>query len=203
MKLDPTQIITGWTALIAVVSIVNKFLLGPFAPNVARFISAIISIPSGHIANAIEDLVQLWGDITPPPPPVGPNASGGTSTPKPPPPAAMRNVGFGLGGLVIAFGLVFGGAAIAGDVGCTPAQQAMFSKVEQVVLDDLAAGKTRAQIEVDVGNALAGQPGADVAIVLEDVLTFLIDAGYVPANVLPQARMMLAEERPLAEAHRK
>jgi hypothetical protein len=79
----------------------------------------------------------------------------------------------------------------------------MFSKIEQVVLDDLAAGKTRVQIEVDVGNALAGQPGADVAIVLEDVLTFLIDAGYIPPNLIPQAHMMLAEERPIAESHRK
>jgi hypothetical protein len=202
MKLDPTQIITGWTALIAVVSIVNKFLLGPFAPNVARFISAIISIPSGHIANAIEDLVQLWGDITnpPPPPPVGPNASGGTSTPKPPPPAAMRGkVGLALWASAPLVALGIGMAVVA----CTPAQGAMFSKIEQVVLDDLAAGKTRVQIEVDVGNALAGQPGADVAIVLEDVLTFLIDAGYIPPNLIPQARMMLAEERPIAEAHRK
>lgn len=190
-KLDPAQIITGWTAIIAVVSLANKFILGPFAPNIARLVSALISIPTGHLANLIEDLQQLWKDISNPPPPVGPNGSGGTSPPKPPPPASLK------------VGLAMIAAFLGFNVACTPAQQAVFSKIEQIVLDDLAAGKTRAQIEIDVGNALAGQPGADAAIVLEDVLTFLIDAGYIPPNVLPAAKTMLTEEKPLAEAHRK
>jgi hypothetical protein len=192
LNLDPTQLLTVWPVIIAIVSLVNKFGLGKVWPNGARLISALISLPTGHLANFLEDLETLWKDINSPPPPVGPNASGGTSPPKPPPPVSMRNVGFGL----------IGATLIGLNTGCTPAQGALFSKVEQVVLDDLAAGKTRRQIEIDVGNALAGQPGADVAIVLEDVLTFLIDAGYIPSNLLPQAQTMLAEERPIAEAHR-
>jgi hypothetical protein len=96
-----------------------------------------------------------------------------------------------------------GMASIAFDTtGCTPAQQAYFGQIGQIVLDDLALGKTRAQIEQDIGRALAGQVGVDVAIILDDVLTVLIDAGLIPVGVLPAAKTMLAEVHPVALAHR-
>jgi hypothetical protein len=60
----PTEIITTWTSAIAVASLLNKFALQPYLPKVARLLSAIISIPSGHIANLIEDVETLWNDIT-------------------------------------------------------------------------------------------------------------------------------------------
>lgn len=191
LKLDPSQLLTIWPVIIAVLSLLNKFALSPFAPNVARFISAVISIPTGHLANFIEDIQQLIKDVTAPPPPAGPNGSGGSpgNGPKPPPPAALR------------VGLA--GAALIGlNASCAPAQQAVEAKVEQVILDDLAAGKTLPQIEADVAQLVAGQPGADAAIIVNDVLAFLIDIGVIPPGILPQARMMLAEVAPEATLHR-
>ncbi len=96
LKFDPAQIVTTWTAAIAVLSLANKFLLMPFAPNVARFVSAILSIPSGHLANFLEDIKQLLGDVTPPPPPAA--GSGPASPPKAtptqsPPPASLFTAG--------------------------------------------------------------------------------------------------------------
>lgn len=85
---------------------------------------------------------------------------------------------------------------------CTPAQQAEWSQIEQTVLSDLAAGKTREQILADVGSIVAGRPGADVAIILDDALEFLIDAGVIPADVLRAATKMHAEEHPIAQARR-
>jgi hypothetical protein len=194
--LDPAQIITGWTALIAVLSLVNKFGLGKLSPNVARFVSALISLPTGHLANAIEDVETLLRDtgVLPPKPPAASGAAGSPSKPpsKPPPPNAAHGL--------VGFGMVLVGCLSL--IGCTPAQQAQFNQIEQIVVADLSEGKTRAEILVDVGNALAGKPGADAAIVLADVLAFLIDAKVLPPNVVPLASEYLTQTKPEAAAHR-
>lgn len=76
---------------------------------------------------------------------------------------------------------------------CTPAQSAELSQVEGIVLGDLKAGKTKADVLKDVANALAGKPGVDAAQVLLDALTTLIDLGYLPPNLLATASTMRAE----------
>jgi hypothetical protein len=99
--------------------------------------------------------------------------------------------------------VVFVIAALASTNTCTPAQQAVETKVEQTILADLAAGKNLAQIETDVATLLAGQPGADAVIVVNDVLAMLIDLGVIPHGLLPQAKAMLEQSRMNAAAHRK
>jgi hypothetical protein len=200
-KFDPTQIITAWTMSIAVISLLNKFLLMPYLPNVARFISAIISIPTGHLANFIEDIQQLWTDVIggPPAPPAGPTIVSKPTNP-PPPPAALRGrVGFAVAACAVLACAITAGGAIES---CTPAQSATWTKVEEIVLADIQAGKSEPQIEQDVAQVLAGQPGVDAVIVLNDVLTFLIDTGTIPPNWLPRAQVMLAQVGPEAIAHR-
>lgn len=107
----------------------------------------------------------------------------------------------------IAAGAALGVAGVAVE-GCTPAQRAEIQAVEKVVLDDLAAGKTREQIVGDVCNALGGTNGVctaatDGLIVLDDALALLIDAGVdIPAWLLGRARTMAAEVHPIALGHR-
>jgi hypothetical protein len=78
--------------------------------------------------------------------------------------------------------------------GChlTPAQQAEETQIENTILADLAAGKTLQQIEADVGKIVAGQPGVDVVVIVNDALQLLIDLGVIPTNELPQAKSMIA-----------
>lgn len=76
---------------------------------------------------------------------------------------------------------------------CTAAQQATWTRVEQVVFDDLAQGKSRQQIEVDVGTVLAGQVGADIARIVDEAIVLLLDTGAIPPNVIPIAQQRLAE----------
>ena len=76
---------------------------------------------------------------------------------------------------------------------CTPAQAAVLSHIEQVVLNDLTAGKTASQIEADVAVLLAGQPGADVVMIVNDAIALLIDLGVIPPGVIPQAMAVHAE----------
>lgn len=87
-------------------------------------------------------------------------------------------------------------ASLSSLEGCAnPAVQALLSNVEQLVLNDLAAGKSRADILADVGKLVAGQPGADVGLILADALQVLIDLHVIPANILGRAHTMLAEQR--------
>lgn len=74
--------------------------------------------------------------------------------------------------------------------GCIPALQAITTHVEEVVLDDLLNHVPYPQIEQDVAKAIAGQVGADVIIVLQDTINFLIDIGVVPASVRPYAEQV-------------
>lgn len=78
--------------------------------------------------------------------------------------------------------------------GCTPAQSAVWASVETVVLHDLENGVTSLEtIDVDVARALDGQVGVDIATVVNDALTILIDLGVIPAKDLPTARGLLAQ----------
>ena len=61
---SPTQIIAEWTGAVATASLLNRFLIQPYLPKVGRLLSAVISIPSGHLANLLEDVAGLWNDIT-------------------------------------------------------------------------------------------------------------------------------------------
>jgi hypothetical protein len=94
-------------------------------------------------------------------------------------------------------------AAIAFDTaGCTPAQQAVLGQVEQIILDDLAMGKTLTAIEADVARVFAGQTGVDIVLIVDEAIVLLIDAGLIPAGVLPYAQKIAAEVHPVALAHR-
>lgn len=80
--------------------------------------------------------------------------------------------------------------------GCAPAQTPnnVLATVEQVVIADLVAGKTLAQVEQDVARALGGSPAADVTMVVQDVLAVLIDTGVLPPSLLPLASQYRAIE---------
>jgi hypothetical protein len=198
LKFDITQIITAWTATIAFISIVNKYILQPYLPKAARFVSAVISIPSGHLANAIEDFEQLWNDLQPPPPPPPANGGNGpviSAPPNPPPPPAATRGRIGLGLIAV---------AVLTLLGCTPAQFADdVQKATAIVIADLEVGRTEPQIEADVAQALAGQPGADVVIVVNDILRVLVDTHVInPPPWLETAKARLASVAPVAAAHR-
>lgn len=89
----------------------------------------------------------------------------------------------------------------AGFVACTPAQQAEATKIENVVLLDLAAGYATGtpyiqildKINTDVGALVAGQVGVDVALIVNEALALLIDTGEIPANQLPSAKAMVVQ----------
>lgn len=98
--------------------------------------------------------------------------------------------------------LAFTTIALACAVACTPAQKAEVQSIEALVAKDLAAGDSLPQVEADVAKLIAGQPGADAVIVLNDALILLIDAGILPPNLLSVAETMLASEAPKAAAHR-
>jgi hypothetical protein len=72
--------------------------------------------------------------------------------------------------------------------GCSVVNSPVFGKLENIVLQDILNGDSDGQIEVDVATALGLEEGgvtqAVVAIVV-DVTQLLIDAGLIPARVLP------------------
>ena len=79
---------------------------------------------------------------------------------------------------------------------CTPAQQAEFTQIENVVLADFKAGKTRIQIEDDVAAiVIPGNAGADVVAILDEAIALLIDSGALKGllPLLGQAKAMRAE----------
>jgi hypothetical protein len=200
LTLNPAEIITGWTALIAVVSILNRLVLIPYLPTVGRVVSAIISIPAGHIGNFVEDLEQLIADANPPtdPPaaPPGPPVVVDAPPNPPPPPAAAR----GRIGLAVAFVgmLAFGGTQTA----CTPALNAERIQIENIVLGGLLSGESQKQIEEDVATAIGGKTGADIVILVDDALTLLIDSGKLTPAELTAAQTLLGQVHPTAMGHR-
>jgi hypothetical protein len=76
---------------------------------------------------------------------------------------------------------------------CTPANQAEATQIENVVLADLAKGDSLEQIEADVATIVAGKPGADVVVIVNDALQLLVDLGLIPANELPQVKIMIVK----------
>lgn len=122
---------------------------------------------------------------------------------KPPPPVATRGrVGFGrMSESVVVVPVLFGatiflmfatwgtagrlhvsqGAIVAGG-GCTPAQQAELSDLEKTILADIAAGKSRQQIEADVATILVGKDGPAIARIVDDVIQLLLDRGYIQTD---------------------
>jgi hypothetical protein len=117
------------------------------------------------------------------------------------------NLRFIIGAIVIpiisALFIAGGMAAIAFDTaGCTPAQQAILGQVETIILDDLAMGKTLTAIEADVARVFAGQTGVDIVLIVDEAIVLLIDAGLIPANILPYAKQIAGEVHPIALAHR-
>ena len=197
-KLTPAELLSWWIGVVSVLSLANKLVIMPYFPVIARYVSAVLSIPSGHLGNLLEDIQTIINDITGKPPTAGSGGSGGAivtkpANPPPPPAAARGRVGFGA--MAVCAMSVLAPFLLVAAPACTPAQQAEWSQIEAVVLADLTAGKSRATILEDVGRIVAGQPGADVALLVADALTFLIDGGWIPANVLPAAKEHLAALR--------
>lgn len=94
--------------------------------------------------------------------------------------------------LLTEVGTVVGAAAATES--CTPAQQALFDQVDNLVLADIRAGDVLNQIETDVAKLVAGQPGADVVMIVDDALALLIDLNAIPPNLIPTAIKMRTEE---------
>jgi hypothetical protein len=95
-------------------------------------------------------------------------------------------------------GAVFAGVLIGLIFSGCQQFSAMFpqlDKIEQIIVQDLQAGKSAEQIEIDVGQLLAGQAGVDVVVVINDVITVLIDSGLIPKGIIPQAKQLQAAER--------
>lgn len=86
------------------------------------------------------------------------------------------------------------GALLALIMACNSPVFPVVSKVVQTVVADITAGDTAEQVEADVARYLAGQPGVDIVVIVNDAIAIAIDLGLIPAGVLPQARAMLATE---------
>ena len=104
------------------------------------------------------------------------------------------------------------GAAVLGGTGAsvegchpTPAEQADVSEMGAVgtrVLVDLLSGMGYEATFADVAKMLAGQPGADVAAIVDDAIQFLIDEGKIPAGVTDAGLDLFAHARSVqAKAH--
>ena len=94
-------------------------------------------------------------------------------------------------GAAIALGIaLMTGAAILplATSGCSVVNSPVFGKLENVVLQDVLNGDTDGQIEVDVATALGLEEGGitpAIVTIVVDVTQLLIDAGLIPARVLP------------------
>jgi hypothetical protein len=95
---------------------------------------------------------------------------------------------------------IFGVTLIAALASCTPALFPELTAVAKLVLADVTAGDGAEQVEADVAKLLAGQPGVDVVVAVNDAITILIDLGYIPAGFIPQAKALQATEHAKIEA---
>ena len=72
-------------------------------------------------------------------------------------------------------------------------------KIEQIVATDLAAGKTPEQIEADVVTSMCPTSAAplcvDGVVVLNDVVTWLIDSGVLKGQALANAKAVQSAAR--------
>ena len=82
-------------------------------------------------------------------------------------------------------------------IACTPAQFAELTNIEQVVLNDIVSGASRAQIETDVEGAMGmtGPIPAAVNIAINAAIDLLIVFGKIPPNFIPKARMLQVQEK--------
>ena len=201
LSVDPASVVAAWVSLCAAISLVNKYVVTPYFPMAARIISLPLNILPAHVGQLITDIEAIIADIKNPPP-AAPTATAPTTPTVPPatPPSTSR-MGLAAGAFALIFGIqtVAFGAAVTG---CTPAQQAEADTIEQLVLHDLAAGKSDPQIEADIASSLAGQVGTDAVVILNDVLTFLLDAKAIPADLMSAALAMKSNVAPTAAAHR-
>lgn len=201
LSIDPASVVAAWVSLCAAVSLVNRYLVSPYFPMAARIIAAPLNILPGHVGQLIADIKAIITDMKGRPPAA---SSGNPSAPAPVTPATPPTTSR-MGLAALGFTLIFGiqtiafGAAVTG---CTPAERAEASTLESLVLHDLQAGDSDQQIEDDIAVQLAGQPGVDAVIILNDVLTFLIDAKVVPADLMSAALAMKSNVAPTAAAHR-
>lgn len=95
---------------------------------------------------------------------------------------------------------------VAIGVACTPAQAAEWSRAEQDVAADLSDGASESQMASDVcrdfgGSALTDAACANVPLVLQDIISLLVDTGKVSGTALAnakafQARHMAAKASP-------
>lgn len=85
--------------------------------------------------------------------------------------------------------------------GCTPAEQALATNIENTVLADLGAGKSLPQIEADVASLIIcpGAPNGScksaqaIVAIVNDTLDLLIGLGVIPPGVLPVAQSYHAQ----------
>lgn len=71
----------------------------------------------------------------------------------------------------------------------------VLDQVEQEIVTDLQEGMGPTQIEDDIARMLAGQEGVDVVTVVQDAVTFLIDMGIIPSNLLEPAKAIKGYEQ--------
>lgn len=201
LSIDPASVVATWVSICAAVSLLNKYVVAPLSPMAAKIIALPLNILPAHVGQLITDIEAIIADIK------GGSASGGGSGTAPPadPPIAKPPTNARMGLAAFGFATIFAvqtiafGAAVTG---CTPAQQAEAQSLEQLVLHDIQLGKGEQAIEADIAAQLAGQPGVDVVIVLNDILQFLIDAGVVPADLVSNTLALKASVAPKAAAHR-
>jgi hypothetical protein len=108
--------------------------------------------------------------------------------------AAVRTIPPAAGALLFCLGL---GSAALSSTGCTKAQAAYdvqeTMRVAEIVLADLTAGKTRAEILVDVGQELGGKPGVAVADAVIAAVDLLEALNLIPQNILAKAHLLKSD----------
>jgi hypothetical protein len=120
ISLDAANVIAAWTAVCAAVSLVNKYLVTPYLPNVARGLSAVLSIMPGHVGQLITDIEAIVADIRKGPPAAPPGSPTATTTPDatPKPPATTRGrIGLAMAGSAALFALTVGAFSVT-TTGC-------------------------------------------------------------------------------------
>jgi hypothetical protein len=167
-----------WPTLTGVASLVYKMLDADTRAHAVFSFLASIGIDIPKIIDAVGRM------ITPP------NAA---KKPPSPPVGLAVFVGFFL--MAAGATTTILGVGFVASNGCAPAQIAEEQRIEQTVLADIVAGKSRQQIEADVATIIAGQPGADIAAIVDAALVLLVDVGVIPPNVLPTAVAMLPPEK--------
>lgn len=126
ISLDAANVIAAWTAVCAAVSLVNKYLVAPYLPNVARAVSAGLSIMPGHVGQLITDIQAIIADVRKGPPATPPGDPTATSTPNATPKAPTNNrgrIGLAMAGAAALIALTVGSFSVT-TTGCGGVQLA-------------------------------------------------------------------------------